>query len=273
VTDPRDLYGLPLDRFVPERTALVKALRRDGQADQAKEVAALRKPSVAAWAVNQLVRTQAREIAALFAAGDDLVQAQSDLLAGQGDAGALREAVTRERETVKVLVELSRGLLSSAGHELTPATLERVSQSLHAAALDDEARAEVNHGCLVRELRHTGLGASGLEAQSAPPSRGRSKAAQPGPSTSKRSSAAPSAVADKRAKRELAERRKAARQAQTSARRATERAEGELQAAQTRRDQAAAALQEAEDALSTAREQAEKAAREHDRAVRELEQL
>lgn len=75
VTEPHDLYGLPLERFVAERAALTKALRRAGSREQATEVASLRKPSVAAWAVNQLVRAHGREIAALFAAGDGLEHA------------------------------------------------------------------------------------------------------------------------------------------------------------------------------------------------------
>ena len=98
--EPRDLYGLPLDRFVAERGALAKSLRADGKRDEAAEVAKLRKPSVAAWAVNQLVRTQSREVKALFKAGDQLQRAQADLLAGKGDAGKLRAAAEREREAV-----------------------------------------------------------------------------------------------------------------------------------------------------------------------------
>ena len=58
MTDQRELYGLPLDRFVAERAALAKSLRSEGQREQADQVAKRRKPSVAAWAVNQLVRTQ-----------------------------------------------------------------------------------------------------------------------------------------------------------------------------------------------------------------------
>ncbi len=68
-----ELYGLPLERFVPERAALVKALRAEGRREDAAQVAKLRKPSVAAWAVNQLVRTQGRAAAELFAAGDALL--------------------------------------------------------------------------------------------------------------------------------------------------------------------------------------------------------
>src|SRR5437868_1753514 len=46
--DPADLFGLPLDRFVPERTALARALRSEGRGDEAADVARTRKPSVAA---------------------------------------------------------------------------------------------------------------------------------------------------------------------------------------------------------------------------------
>ncbi|MDQ6806108.1 MAG: hypothetical protein M3065_14375, partial [Actinomycetota bacterium] len=135
-TDPRDLYGLSLDRFVPERGALAKALRGEGDKEEAARVAALRKPSVAAWTVNQLMRTQRAGVAALFDAGDELQRAQSDLLAGRGDAGALREATRRARQAAEELTGVARGLLSSEGQEPTQTTLDRVSETLHAAALD-----------------------------------------------------------------------------------------------------------------------------------------
>src|SRR5579859_3931397 len=117
--DARELYGLPLERFVAERTALVRALRAEGRREEATRVAELAKPSVAAWAVNQLVRTQSRAIAALFEAGDALQRAQADVLAGQGSATALREASEAERGAVDALVAVARGLLSSQGQPLT----------------------------------------------------------------------------------------------------------------------------------------------------------
>lgn len=55
--DTHELYGLPLDRFVPERGGLAKALRGDGRREEAAEVAGLRNPSVAAWAVKRVVET------------------------------------------------------------------------------------------------------------------------------------------------------------------------------------------------------------------------
>ncbi|MDQ3676944.1 MAG: hypothetical protein M3401_09105, partial [Actinomycetota bacterium] len=141
--NPHDLYGLPLDRFVPERGALAKALRAEGRRDEAADVASLRKPSVAAWAVNQLVRTQGKDVQALFDAGDALREAQAKLLAGRGDGAALRAANERERDAVDRLVDAARGLLTSDGHELSPVIVERVADSLHAAALDEGSRARV----------------------------------------------------------------------------------------------------------------------------------
>ena len=58
VDSPDGVYGLAFDRFVPARAVLVKQLRGERQCERASEVAALRKPSVAAWAVNQIVRAQ-----------------------------------------------------------------------------------------------------------------------------------------------------------------------------------------------------------------------
>jgi GNAT superfamily N-acetyltransferase len=153
-----DLYGLSLDRFVPERNALARELRRGGAREEAAKVAALRKPSVAAWAVNQLVRTQKRAVEALFEAGDALQAAQADLVGGHGGGDHLRDAAAREREAVDRLTGTARGLLSDEGHELSSAALERVRETLDAAALDPSAREQVSRGCLVRELRHVGLG-------------------------------------------------------------------------------------------------------------------
>jgi hypothetical protein len=248
VTDARDLYGLPLERFVAERSALVNSLRAAGQADEAARVAKLRKPSVAAWAVNQLVRTQRSAVGELFESGDDLQQAHADLLAGRREPGALREASDRERSAVEQLTSTARGLLSSEGHELSAATLERVGETLHAAALEREARVKVSDGCLERELRHVGLG--------------------DGPAPQPRS--APPRKPGRRAERERSERLKAARKAAADARRAAERASRDLRAAEERRDRAAAALEDAEGELSEARRRAEEAADARDQADRTL---
>jgi len=274
--EPHDLYGLPLDRFVPERGALAKALRKEGHREQAAEVAGLRKPSVAAWAVNQLVRTQSRALAALFDAGDALQQAQSQLLAGRGDGDALRDAVANERAAVAELAEKARGLLSSEGHELSSTMLDRVSETLHAAALDEDARAQVRDGCLDRELRHVGLGAGRVLSVPAAGGDGPSRT-RPSRKTAKRagseSTSTKAAATRKREQQERAKRLSAARRAEAAARRVAERRARELKSAQERRDRAAEVLREAEDALAAAGEQAEEAAIAHRHAQQALERV
>lgn len=267
--DPAALYGLPLDRFVPERTALVKALRQEGRREEAARVAKLAKPSVVAWAVNQLVRTQARAVGELFEAGDALQQAQADVVAGQGSARDLRAAAERERSAVSVLVQAARGLLDSDGHTLTPTTLERVSDTLHAAALDAEARAEVQGGTLRRELRHVGLGDGGLFV--APPRAAGGKETRAEPARTPQG--AREQEAREQAARERTERLQAARRLESEARKQAQRAARELDRAEERRARAAAALSEAEEALDAAREQAAAADAELRRAQEALESL
>jgi hypothetical protein len=274
VIGARDLYGLPLDRFVPERGALARELRKEGRREQAAEVAGLRKPSVAAWAVNQLVRTQSHSVAALFDAGDALQHAHSQLLAGRGDGAALRNAHAREREAVSELVEKARGLLSSEGHGLAQTTLDRVSDTLHAAALDAEARAQVKDGCLHREFRHVGLGAS--DALSMPNSTaGRSQSRAPGKTAAPARSTGSAGVVPtpERGDRERAKRLGAARKAEADARRVAERAGRELQAAEQRLDRASQSLREAEAAVAAARERADEASLAHRNAQQALAHL
>ena len=161
VADAHDLYGLPLERFVAERAALARKLRDEGRREEAAKVAKLAKPSIAAWAVNQLVRTQHRVVSDLFEAGDALQKAQDELLSGRSDGEALRTAAERERIAVESLMERARGLLSSEGHELSQMTLDRVADTLHAAAVDADVREQVQEGCVQKELRHSGLGGAG----------------------------------------------------------------------------------------------------------------
>ncbi len=274
LTGPRDLYGIPLGEFIPARAVLTKSLRADGQRDEADRVSKLRKPSVAAWAVNQLVRTQRREITRLFEAGDALQAAQSELLGKRGDAKSLQAAVTREREAVSRLVERAPGILESEGQTPSQTILDRVAQTLDAAALDEDARGLVEPGCLERELQHIGLGSGSLSAQSAQSAQSAksAKSAQAKKPKAKRSEESGSRALQKRQERAHAEQIKAARTAEQDARRIAGRADRELSQAQARRDDAANALAEAEDELAQAGDRAERAADQHRQAEETLRQ-
>jgi len=280
---PDDLYGLALDRFVPERSALARALRDDKRRDEAAAVAGLRKPSVAAWAVNQLVRSQGAAVKALFDAGDALRGAQADLLAGRGDGRTLRAAGERERAAVDELVDAARGLLTSDGHELSPTVVDRIADTLHAAALDEDAREQVRDGRLGRELRHVGLGlgeAAFAAPPAAQPSTPREEGANEGQAKAGRAErdrnarpAREQAAEAKRVQRERTEARKAARSAEAAARRRAERTGHAVRAAEERRARAAQALDEADEAVAAAHAEAQAAAAAHVSAQAKLEKL
>jgi hypothetical protein len=260
--DIDELYGLALDEFVPARNALARELRNSGKREEAAEVAALRKPSVAGWAVNQLVRTQKRGVGELFKAGDALRAAHEKVLAGRSDGNELRAAVERERTAVDDLTGAARGLLTSQGHELSPAMIDRVADTLHAAALDDDARSQVKDGRLERELRHVGLGtvASGIATPAPSPAKRATKTETGGTKARQRAADARAEREEReRAERERVEARAAARATEREARRRLERAERAAGAAAERRERAAKALEETEADLAEAESELEEA--------------
>ncbi|MGZ4398486.1 MAG: hypothetical protein ACXVZ1_08720, partial [Gaiellaceae bacterium] len=57
-----DLYGADLGSFADERQRLARALREQGEPEQAKVVSGLRKPTRAAWLLNQLARRHRLEV-------------------------------------------------------------------------------------------------------------------------------------------------------------------------------------------------------------------
>lgn len=162
------LYGLPLEQFTPERNALAVELRLSGDGAGAAHVKALRKPTAAAWAVNQLVRAEPDLVEALLGAGGELRQAHRQAASGRGSE-QLRAAAEAERTAVEQLVARAAAVL---GRPLTPALAESIRNSLRAASSDDEARECVRTGTLTTELRPVGLGpvaAAGAAAGRAKP--------------------------------------------------------------------------------------------------------
>src|SRR3954462_2630711 len=152
--DVGDLYGLPLDEFVPARDALAKRARAEGPRDAAARIAALRKPSVAAWAATQAVRSQPKDARRLWAAGDALLAAHESVLAGKGKGDALREASARHRAALRDLVAAAAGLLDHRGRSPSPQTLQLVETTLHAASLEPDLRETAAAGRLETDHRH-----------------------------------------------------------------------------------------------------------------------
>jgi hypothetical protein len=242
------LYGLPLESFVAERDALARRQRREGDRKAADEVKRLAKPTLAAWAANQAVRSQPRARRELLAAGDELRDRQRRLLAGRGNPGELRPAAQREQAAVADLVRAASGLLTEKGRGLGAAALDRVRETLHAAAADDEVREALAQGRLDREARAAGLGPLGAASRSGRPKARATK---------------PRAGADDLRK---------ARDAQRRAERAAATAREKARAAEKALRDAAREVQRASRAEADAQRRAGAAVEEADRRGRELEE-
>src|SRR3712207_1776613 len=97
------LYSVPLEDFTEERNAIARAAKDAGDDDAAQRVKKLQKPSVAAWAINQLAREHADEVGELFAVRDELEAADSP--------AELRTLTGRRRDAVARLTSLARDIL------------------------------------------------------------------------------------------------------------------------------------------------------------------
>jgi hypothetical protein len=155
-----ELFRLAPGEFVAARDELARRLRREGDAEAAAEVKALRRPPLSAWAVNQLARDRGRELERLVAAGERLRAARQTARAGEG-ADELGAATRAEREAVAGLVEAALELLREAGHPATGTTRDRIAITLDAAASDPQAADLVRRGRLTGDLGPSGPGAAG----------------------------------------------------------------------------------------------------------------
>jgi hypothetical protein len=189
-------------------------------------VKALRKPTAAAGIVNQVSRHARGDLTKLLSAGERMRKART--------ATELRTASAAEREAITRLL----GRVEELAGSQPVATLERVRETLHAAAGDPGVGALVRSGCLDKERRLMGFGGAVLMADD-----------QVGKRESKPAAAgnARAASQSRAEQRRLRRERDAAKRQLEQAERAHERALADAQRAQTE-------LERAEQRLHDARE-------------------
>src|SRR5215207_614215 len=287
-----ELYALPPAEFTGARDERAKALRKEGHRDDADAVKALRKPTVAAWALNQLALGRPKELGRLLAAGENLRAAQEELLAG-GDRKSFQDAAAKERDEVAKLAGEAAKLAAEAGERASPTLTEKVAATLHAAALDEDTAEELRAGRLVREREAIG-GFGAMSAEAPPQSRGASskrteqaapprKPAARGPKSKLaeapkgESARAAKARAAKAAEAEQRQRLAAARTDERHARReldaatkAIKQAETRAQAAKTHAEEANARAETTAERLKEARRVQAAAKKAHARTERAL---
>jgi hypothetical protein len=149
------LYDLPLESFTKARNDLAARLRKAHQSEASAEIRALKKPSSVAWAANRLARDDPKLVAALLEAGERLRDVQQRAIEGKASGDDVGEAASAERDAIRALLASARKRL---GGKATPALLDRLSQTLRAAAVDEAGRALLERGRLTEELKATGFG-------------------------------------------------------------------------------------------------------------------
>src|SRR4249919_1157655 len=156
------LYALPLDRFTPERDARAKAAK--GDHDLVAALKALRKPSLAAWVVNLLVRREAGQVEQVLAIGAALRDAQEGM-----DGAELRAITKQRRQLTSAVTAQARALAADEGVRVTQTVADEVEATLTAGLVDPEAARAVRSGLLVRSLKATGVDAVDVAAAVALP--------------------------------------------------------------------------------------------------------
>lgn len=249
-----ELYGLPLSGFVAARARLEKEARTSGNRSLAADVHALRKPSQAAWAVNQLVR-QAPELL------DDVLELGAELGDAQeaGDTAGLRRLTARRHELYAAVRRRAQELVAGDGRVLGGEADRALERTLGAAMADPRVAEVVRSGRLVVDLENAGWGPVDLDgAQAAPTAAGSPEAAG-----AARDGRARKVTGPKPARQDPAQRRE-------NERREAERALAEARDAAT---EAAAALERADEALAAATSEKHRLADRRDALLAELREI
>jgi hypothetical protein len=150
-----ELYALTLPEFTPARDARAKELKGT---DLAKQVKALKKPSLAGWVVNLLVRHETEQVEQVLEIGAALRAAQESM---SGDE--LRQLTRQRRQVTAAVTTQARRLARENGQKVTEAVAAQVEATLTAAMVDEECAKAVRSGMLITALEATGVDAVDLD--------------------------------------------------------------------------------------------------------------
>jgi hypothetical protein len=152
------LYAADLGEFTARRSELASRARAAGDRDTARQIAGLRKPTRAAWLINQLVRAEPGVPGRLAGLGTDLRAAAAAL-----DGARIRELSQARRRLVDDLV---REALETSGQQAPGAGVrEELTVTFGAAVADPEVARQLAAGTLVRAAQHGGLDSLELELE------------------------------------------------------------------------------------------------------------
>lgn len=275
-----ELYGVEPGEFVASRKRLAAALRDVGDRDAAKQLQHARRPTTAAWALNQLRRRRPDLLDDFVDRTDRLRTAQFG--AGPADADATRAAIRDQRAVMQAVLD---EVMAALGDRANESFRGQVLGTLQAATADETVAVELRTGRLTHEVDAAGGFPGGESALAAVPARARSTkpaAKNASPKRQPKDEAAREAEAAATRVREEAARQAAARAAEEletaeaawqEAARVAEAAEAEADVAQRHVDELTTEIDEAKRQARTAASGATTARREAARLAREATRL
>jgi hypothetical protein len=217
------LYEAPPDGFVAARSAAIDEAKKAGDRDTAKRLAALKKPTVAAWVVNLLALRRPDLIDELVELSTALREAQRGL---QGDQ--LRELTAQRRQVVSALVAAARKL-AQAEEPSIKLPLAEVEATLTAALAEPDIAAQVRTGRLIRAATYAGFDEEEEEEEDDAAEDGQVvELPRSGPSARERAAAERERLAAERRRREREQRKRELRRELTAAQSGERRADDHL---------------------------------------------
>jgi hypothetical protein len=147
------LFAVAPKEFTRARNSLAAELRKSRDADAARAVARLRRPSAPLWAVNQLARHARASLERFLEAVDRLRRTQLS------DPRGAMEAMRAERAQLEALVTRAEQALSEAGYSASAEARRRIGDTLLGAATDRRHAEALLHGRLTEELHAPGFDA------------------------------------------------------------------------------------------------------------------
>lgn len=261
------LYTAPPGEFTAARNALVAKLKARGASDRARAVASRKKPTLAAYVLNQLARRHPAEVEKLVDLGRRLERAQRAAARG-APSSELRTLLEAQRKTIASVIARATRTATELGANVAR---NELSQALRAALVDPGVGAALEAGTLsvVPTLGEDGEDALAL----AMPAANEAPHVEPRPASRKRVVRSEREAAARERRDEAARKKRAAAEAR-EADRERERAEAERAAARhaeaerTEAERARARRAAAKEKAAAARTEALRARRERAEAVR-----
>lgn len=148
-----ELYGAPLPDFVTTRTRLAARAKEQGASGLAREIPALRKPTVVAWLLNQVTRREPEALELVQHVGHRMRVATA-----AGDTEALRELRGEREAAIIGLVAAVADAAEDDGRNLSAGAEDEVRATVVAALASEESSDALASGALLRALSYAGFG-------------------------------------------------------------------------------------------------------------------